>query len=232
MKIVSIHSSPSPDGNTAYLVRKITAELEQLGAEVEFISLAEEQLEFCKGCMSCLRTGKCPIPDSLDELRQKMAAADGIILGSPTYALAPNAIMKNFLDRVGIFNAYSAMFGGKYIIGVSTAGGIGARSVAKQLTSLVLCVFKPGKVVGTLHALSGWGHVKNKPGIKKKTAKIALKMYNAIEKQRKYPFQRLFMKLFQRIFLRRLFYKNLIKNKDDSMKAVYEYMVENNIITA
>ena len=74
-----------------------------------------------------------------------MVAADGLILGSPSYGIRPNAIMKNFLDRIGLFNAYAAMFGDKYIVGVSTAGGIGAKQVAKQLTDLVICPFKVTK---------------------------------------------------------------------------------------
>jgi len=231
MKIVSIHSSPSSKGNTATLVKKLSNELESLGAEVEFVDLAKEKLSFCKGCMSCLRTGKCVISDSLDEIRKMMIEADGLILGSPTYAIAPNAIMKNFLDRVGLFNAYSAMFGDKYIIGVSTAGGVGAKSVAKQLTNLVLCAFRHGKVVGTLHAHVGWSRVEKIPEIDQKISILSLKMFNAIESRKKYPLQKIFLKLLHKTVVRRFFYKNLIRNKD-SMKAVYDYMIENKIITA
>ena len=232
MKIVGIYSSPSSNGNTATLVKKLMVQMENLGAEVELIDLAKENLRYCRGCMSCLRTGKCMLPDSLEKIRQLMIEADGLILGSPTYAIAPNAIMKNFLDRVGLFNAYSAMFGDKYIIGVSTAGGVGARSVAKQLTELVLCPFRHGKVVGTLSALVGWQHVTKIDGIEEKIAKLSLKLYNAIDKQKKYPFQRFFLKLLHMLVVRRFFYKNLLRNKDKGMKAVYDYMIENRLITA
>lgn len=231
MKIISIQSSPSSNGNTATLVKKLSNELEKLGAEVEYIDLAKENLSFCKGCLSCLRTGKCILPDSLESIRKLMIEAEGLILGSPTYAIAPNAIMKNFLDRIGIFNAYSAMFGTKYIVGVSTAGGVGAKSVAKQLTNLVLCPFRHGKVVGTLYAYVGMNHVNDLSGLDKKISKLALKMFNAIERKRKYPFQRIFLKILHKLVVRRFFYKNLIRNKK-SMQAVYDYMVENKLITA
>ena len=232
MEIIGIHSSPQSNGNTAYLVKKLIAELEGLGAEIELVDLAKENLQFCKGCMSCMRTGQCIINDSLDEIRRKMDEAEGIILGSPSYGIRPNAIMKNFLDRVGLFNAYSAMFGTKYIIGVSTAGGVGAKSVAKQLTNIALPPFRHGKIVGLLHVHRGWEHVKEIPGVNKKVNKLALKMYNAIDKKKKYPFQRFFLKLLHIVIVRRFFYKNLIRNKDHAMKAVYEYMIENNIIKA
>ena len=232
MKIVGIYSSPSPKGNTATLVKQIVSKLENLGAEVELVDLAKEDLMFCKGCMSCLRTGTCMLPDSLENIRRLMIEADGLILGSPTYAIAPNAIMKNFLDRVGLFNAYSSMFGSKYIIGVSTAGGVGAKSVAKQLTDLVLCPFRHGKVVGTLSVLVDWKHVNEIKGVEMKTTKLALKMYNAIDKSRKYPFQRFFLKMLHFLVVRRFFYNNLMRNKDKGMKAVYDYMIENKIISA
>ena len=193
MKIVGIFSSPSSKGNTATLVKQLVINLENLGAEVELVDLAKEDLMFCKGCMSCLRTGKCVLSDSLERIRRLMIEADGLILGSPTYAIAPNAIMKNFLDRIGLFNAYSGMFGSKYIIGVSTAGGVGAKSVARQLTDLVLCPFRHGKVVGTLSVLVDWKHVSEINGIEKKTTKLALQMYNAIDKRRRYLFQRFFL---------------------------------------
>ena len=231
MKIISIHSSPSSNGSTATLVKNLSNELEKIGAEVEVIDLAKENLSFCKGCLSCLKTGKCVLPDSLERIRRMMIEADGLILGSPTYAIAPNAIMKNFLDRIGIFNAYSAMFGTKYIIGVSTAGGVGAKSVAKQLTNLVLCPFRHGKVVGTLYAYVGMNHVNDLPDLEGKISKLALKMFNAIERKRKYPLQRISLKILHRLVVRQFFYKNLIRNKK-SMQAVYNYLIENKLIIA
>ena len=88
MKIVGIFSSPSSKGNTATLVKQLVINLENLGAEVELVDLAKEDLMFCKGCMSCLRTGKCVLSDSLERIRRLMIEADGLILGSPTYAIA------------------------------------------------------------------------------------------------------------------------------------------------
>lgn len=231
MKIIGIHSSPQKRGNTGTLVKKLLYELEKLGAEVELVDLAREELAFCKGCMSCMKTGKCCIPDSLDEIRFKMANADGLILGSPSYGIRPNAIMKNFLDRIGLFNAYAAMYGDKYIIGVSTAGGIGAKQVAKQLTEIVQCLFRFGKVVGTLHVLRGHERVEKIPDIDNKISKLALQMYNAIDKKRRYPFQNLFKKILFRIFLRRIFINNLLQNKDDKMRAVYNYLIDNKILS-
>ncbi len=232
MKIVGIFSSPSSNGNTATLVRKLIAELENLGAEVELIDLAKENLQFCKGCMNCLHKEGCVLPDSVNEIRRKMVEADGLIMGSPSYGIAPNAIMKNFLDRIGMFNAYTALLGDKYIIGISTAGGIGAKKVAKQLTEIVLCPFKHGKVVGTLYAHRGWKRVEDLPGIDNQISKLALKMYNSIDEKKKYRFQHLYVKFIHRILVRRVLYKNLMQNKDGSMKAVFDYMVKHNIINS
>ncbi|WP_457557006.1 NAD(P)H-dependent oxidoreductase [Candidatus Harpocratesius sp.] len=35
-------------------------------------------------------------------LKAKLYAADGIILGTPVHGLSVNAVMKNFLDRIGM----------------------------------------------------------------------------------------------------------------------------------
>lgn len=106
MKIIGIISSPRPNGNTAVLVRQALKGAAESHAEVEEIYLPAFRIDYCKGCFVCMSEGKCPNQDDFQLLRDKLLAADGIIISSPSYGLAPTACMKAFLDRIGMYNAY------------------------------------------------------------------------------------------------------------------------------
>ena len=188
MKIVGIISSPKRKGNTAVLVREALKGAQENGADVEEIFLPDYRLEFCQGCMACMAQGKCALQDGLEDLKQKIAESDGLILGSPTHALAPNAMMKNFLDRIGMFSVYTGAWGGKYVAGIATAGGFGAKNVAKQLTGLVDSVFGRGYVSGSLGALRGWDRIEQKPEYLENAYQLGHKMAEGIHHKRTYPF--------------------------------------------
>ncbi len=98
--VIGIISSAHEGSNSAVLVREALKGAEKMGMKIEEIYLPEFDLDFCTGCLTCMKTGKCRMADGFNELRDKLYEADGIIWGSPTYGGAPNAIMKNFIDRL------------------------------------------------------------------------------------------------------------------------------------
>ncbi|MCE5285528.1 MAG: flavodoxin family protein [Pelosinus sp.] len=105
MKVVGINGSARKDGNTAVLIRAVFAELEKHGIETELIELAGKPVRGCMACYKCAQTkdGTCVIKDDkINECIAKMAAADGIILGSPTYFTDVTAEMKALIDRAGV----------------------------------------------------------------------------------------------------------------------------------
>jgi multimeric flavodoxin WrbA len=232
MKILGIISSPKQDGNTAVLVREVLRGAREHGADTEEIFLPEYQLEFCQDCMTCMAQGKCALPDDLESLKQKIAASDGIILGSPTHGLAPNAIMKNFLDRIGMFSLYTGAWAGKYVVGIATAGGIGAKRVARHLTRFTDSVFGRGYVSGTFGVLRGWKRIEQYPEHLQRAYHLGQKLTEDIRQKRTYPFQNLFGRLLGRLVLRRIFLNNIMQHKDAGMKAVYETLVARNQIQA
>lgn len=85
MKILAINGSHRVGENTSKLLQMALDEAAALGAETEMVDLAELDIEFCAGCNKCLFKPMCSISDDMDELKQKMLEADGIILGSPDY---------------------------------------------------------------------------------------------------------------------------------------------------
>ncbi len=131
MKVVAFNGSARKDGNTAFLIRRVFQVLEQEGIETELIQFAGEQIHGCMGRGTCrkAKNKQCKIVnDNVNAYIEKMAAADGIILGSPTYFSMMSPEMKALIDRAGfVARANSDMFKrkvGAAVVAVRRAGGI------------------------------------------------------------------------------------------------------------
>lgn len=140
MKIIAIIGSPRKKGNTYSVVERLRKQLEQYdtGLDFEYIFLADQNLQMCKGCFNCIAQGadKCPIKDDRIEIEKKMLEADGIIVAAPSYVLGVPGIMKNFLDRFA-FACHRPMFFDKAFMTVTTVGGvIGIKQTLEQLAIL------------------------------------------------------------------------------------------------
>ena len=116
------------------------------------------------------------------------------------------------------------------MVGIGTAGRFGAKKVAKELSQFADGLFKPGYKVGILGARgadNGWGGVEH---YFPKAEKLGKKLALALLKQKKYPFQGLFIKLIGALFMHKIMKKNLQENKDGDMKGVYEFLYEKGIM--
>lgn len=238
MKITAVLGSPSKDGNTSVLAREVLRGAADGGAEIDEIFLAGHHIEFCRGCISrdapnmCMSTGKCIIEDDVNDFRQKLYESDGIVLASPSYGRMPTARMKNFLvDRIGMYTAYTSSLGGKYFVGVSTCGGIGAAGVARNLAGDFLNGFhKRGYCSGHIGVKLGYDRIEQKPEVLEQAYKLGGKLVHDINKQKRYPLQRLPGRILNALFLRRIILSNIYANKDTRMKAVYNNLVERKLI--
>jgi len=108
MKVVAFNGSPRADGNTAILIKKVLQQLEAEGIETEFIQLGGQMIHGCMACGTCrkIQNKQCKIVnDNVNLYIQKMAEADGIILGSPTYFSMMTPELKALINRA----AYVAM---------------------------------------------------------------------------------------------------------------------------
>ena len=118
MKILAVSCSPRKEGNTVTLLNEALNGARQDGADTELYSVAGKDLQPCDGCWACTREGKqCPIKDDMPELHDKMAAADGIIFGTPIYFYGMTAQAKMVMDR-----SISFGFSGKSL--ANKVGGI------------------------------------------------------------------------------------------------------------
>ena len=133
MKVIAINGSARKDGNTAILIRKVFSELEKEGIETELVQLSGHVIRGCSACNLCLtnQNGHCAITgDIVNDCIDKMAAADGIILGSPTYFADITSELKALIDRSGrVGGANGALYRRKVgagVIAVRRGGAIHA----------------------------------------------------------------------------------------------------------
>ncbi len=133
MKVLGISGSARKDGNTAILIRHVFTELEKEGIETELIELAGKKIHGCLACYKCgaERNRHCSQKDDFgNECIDKMAAADGIILGSPTYVADVSPEIKALMDRACLVGKYNgSMFRhkvGAAVVAVRRAGAMHA----------------------------------------------------------------------------------------------------------
>ena len=107
MKVVAFNGSPRKDGNTFRLINHVFRALEEEGIETEMVQLGGQVIHGCKACFQCFanKDGRCvQTDDPLNEYVEKLVAADGVILGSPTYFADITPELKAFIDRAGILS--------------------------------------------------------------------------------------------------------------------------------
>ena len=130
MKVIAFNGSPRRDGNTATLLAAVLRELESQGIETELVHLIGP-LSGCKACFKCkeMKNGRCiQDKDMINQCIEKMAAADGIIIGSPTHFADLTPETKALIDRAGfVAMANGYMFKrkvGAAVVAVRRAGAI------------------------------------------------------------------------------------------------------------
>jgi multimeric flavodoxin WrbA len=133
MKVAAFNGSPRPKGNTSILLRTVLGELEKEGIETELTQVGNTKIQGCIACYKCFenKDRRCAVDkDQFNAYLSKMVAADGILLGSPTYFADVSAWMKALIERAGLVaRANDYMFKGKVgaaVTAVRRAGGIPA----------------------------------------------------------------------------------------------------------
>lgn len=102
MKVIAINGSArGSKGNTQILLNTVGKVLQDNDIEFEIITLADKNLNPCKGCLGCAGKNACVQDDDINEIYQELITADGIILGSPTYFGNVTSRMQMFIERIG-----------------------------------------------------------------------------------------------------------------------------------
>ena len=97
--VLIISTSPRKGGNSDMLATEFAKGAKEAGNEVDVVNLAGKKIEFCRGCLSCVKTQKCVIDDDAAEIRDKMLHADVIVWATPIYYYCISGQMKTMIDR-------------------------------------------------------------------------------------------------------------------------------------
>ena len=101
MNILGISTSWRAWGNTDIMVKTALNAAKEAGAQTKMLNPARWELKPCTGCMSCMfKEVDCVIKDRFQEIIEGLRWADGVVVGSPTYILEGNSVLKNIQDRL------------------------------------------------------------------------------------------------------------------------------------
>jgi multimeric flavodoxin WrbA len=133
MKVIAFNGSARRGGNTAILLGYVMGELQAEGIETEMVELSGTSIHGCLACRKCSarKDRRCSQTNDMGNVYiDKMAAADGILLGSPTYVTDVSPEIKALIDRACMVSgANGGMFRRKVgagVVAVRRAGAIHA----------------------------------------------------------------------------------------------------------
>jgi len=104
-KVVAIVGSYRKGGTIDSVIDAILDGARESGAEVEKIYLIDKLIKSCCNCRICtqeagLRRGVCVQQDDMDDILNRIEAADALVLGSPTNFYTVTAVTKQFMERL------------------------------------------------------------------------------------------------------------------------------------
>ena len=132
MKILGISCSPRKNGNTVAMLTAALNAAKAAGAEVELYSVAGKNIQPCTGCWACHGTATCTLKDDMQELYEKIIAADGIIFGTPIYSWGMTAQSKSIIDRTVALNKPPRSLTNKVCGVVACCGSLGLTDALKD----------------------------------------------------------------------------------------------------
>lgn len=187
MNILIINGSPRANGATAKILHIIEDSLIQReNILVEFVDISNLKMSPCTGCCACYKTGRCYMDDEAEELSNKIGMADGLIIGSPTYASNVSGQLKQFIDR-GHF-VIEQLLHNKYAVSVVTGENHGSRDTIKILNRLLK--YSGASLSGNIRLDLPFNQNPNgSKELKKKACALADKIYYDVKRKRKYFFQ-------------------------------------------
>ena len=111
VKIVGIIGSLRTDSYSALALQQAANRVEALGAEVDILDLKEMKLPFCDG------GSEYPDYPDVDVLRDKVKAANGLILATPEYHGSVSGVLKNALDLMSFEHLSDKVVGAISVLG-------------------------------------------------------------------------------------------------------------------
>ena len=151
--VVAINGSPKSRGNTYRLLSVFGEELKKTaGIDTEIISIGAGTIKGCVACNRCVELGRCVFDDSVNEIAEKIAAAEGVIIASPVYYAGINGTLKSALDR--IFYSSGRKFRWKpaaAVVALRRGGGTAAVTHIQKYYEIAEMLQTPSRYWGAVH---------------------------------------------------------------------------------
>ena len=103
MKVILINGSPKSAGCTYTALNIVAESLKAEGVDAEIVHVGTEPIRGCMGCGTCAKTGegKCVYnDDAVNSIIEKIADADGLVVGTPVHYAAASGVISSLMDRV------------------------------------------------------------------------------------------------------------------------------------
>lgn len=107
LNVLLINGSPNAKGCTYTALNEVERTLQAEGIATELVHIGNRDIRGCIACYKCAEQGHCVFNDAVNELAPKFEAADGLVVGSPTYYAGPNGTLTNLLDRLFFSTPFS-----------------------------------------------------------------------------------------------------------------------------
>jgi multimeric flavodoxin WrbA len=136
MRILIINGNVKADGFIAGALGLIQDRLIAKGVEVSSLRLADAEIQDCRGCFNCLKTGACIINDDMQEIIERMLSADGYVIGSPVRNGSTTACYKRFYERITYRLGFPLLISDKHTLALSSVGFMGGKSINRKFLGL------------------------------------------------------------------------------------------------
>ena len=153
-KVLIVSSSLRPNSNSEILAREVARGARSAGCDVEFVSLKDRDIRFCRGCLACQKTLTCVIKDDAPAIAEKVRDADVLVFATPIYYYELSGQLKTLLDRCNPLFPSDYRFRDVYLITASAEDGDEVWQTAKGGMQGWVDCFEKAKLV---RVLSGGG---------------------------------------------------------------------------
>lgn len=151
--VLIISTSLRNNSNSEILAHETEHGAKEAGHEVDFVTLKDKEIKFCKGCLACQKLGHCVINDDANEITEKMKNADVIVWATPVYYYEMSGQMKTMIDRANALFSLDYKFKEIYLIATAADGSEGvAQTVINGLNGWIAC-FNGVKLCGYIDGI-------------------------------------------------------------------------------
>ncbi|MDR3147949.1 MAG: flavodoxin family protein [Treponema sp.] len=153
MNVVAFNGSPHREGVVYHALLIMKEELERGGIETEIVQVGGENIRGCVDCGGCRRPPfQCVFNDDpVNTCRDKVNAADGIILGSPVYYGGIAGTFKSFLDRLFFPGTRLRCKVGAVVTSLRRSGGVSTFQQLTNYLNLAQVVITPSVYWAVIH---------------------------------------------------------------------------------